>query len=105
MTGKKHITMETATTTDEDMIFNGQNQEQEQEESKAKMPLFSSDRGAAWIKQDKNDDYYLSVQVNLGILGSHSLNLFCDDNLKQTFNKFCSHAEDQDLAKKGVSDE
>jgi len=91
-------TMTEATTTQDDMIFNGQNQEQEQERS-ARLPLFSSDRGAAWIEQDKNEDYYLSVQVDLGILGTHNLALFCDDALKETFNKFCSHAEDQDLAK------
>jgi hypothetical protein len=60
------------------------------DEDESGKPVFSSSNAAAWIREDKNGDSYISLVVDMGVLGSHSVNLFVRDSLKPEFNDFAS---------------
>jgi len=67
------------------------NDSSSKQEDKPAIPMMSSNNMAAWLKQDKNGDYYLIVRADLGLLGTHSAPLFMNDKYKEYFNNLAEH--------------
>lgn len=82
------------TETSADPIFDASKSEDKKEEESGEAPVFrNKDLGlAAWINEDVNGNFYISVKINLL---NRSVNLFVPDELKEDFNKFAEHIKEK----------